>query len=91
MKLSPSLNLALELVEYGYSYSEVVDKKQRGLISDPVYRWWMLLWNWSTFRMQNNPQERYYAARGSEAYCRRINRCRAFLTAHTTITLEPIS
>lgn len=91
MKLSPSLNLALELVEYGYSYSEVVDKKQRGLISDQVYGWWMLLWNWSTFRESSEQQKRFYAARGSGAFWRRIDRCRAFLTTHTTLDLPPLS
>lgn len=90
MKLSPSLNLALELIEYGYSYSEVVDKKQRGLLSDLVFGWYMLMWNWSTHRSTNVSQERYYAKRGSKAYWRRINRCRAFITAHSTVKLDPL-
>lgn len=89
MKLSPALQEAICLINAECSYNEATDRVQRGLTSQRAYDWYVLLWKWSTHRSLYE-QGYYYKKRGSAAYWRRINRCRAFISANSSIQLPPI-
>ena len=70
IKLSISEELSFFL---GYSIREMEDLKQRGCITDRLYRHYCWLWLWSAWR-QDFRHETLWDKRGGVFYWRRINR-----------------
>ena len=58
------------------SLNEIVEKKQRGLLSEKAYSHLFYLWTWSAFRASSFLHDRFYKRMGSEAYWRRIDRAK---------------
>ena len=75
LKLSISEELSFFLK---YSIREMEDLKQRGCITDRLYRHYCWLWLWSAHR-HDFRHETLYNKRGGEFYWRRINRVQALV------------
>lgn len=88
MKLSENLKEALVFAAAGLTFNEMTDRVQRKQVKQRVYDWYVLLWTWAA---PNNcwEQEKFYMKCGSLAFWRRINRCRAFVSEHSSLKLTP--
>lgn len=84
IKLSISEELSFFL---GYSIREMEDLKQRGCITDRLYRHYCWLWLWSAWR-QDYRHDRLYDKRGSEFYWRRIDRVKALVDRINLMKLD---
>ena len=74
IKLSISEELSFFLK---YSIREMEDLKQRGCITDRLYKHYCFLWLWSAFRIDFR-HERLYS-KSAELYWRRIQRVQALV------------
>lgn len=70
IKLSVSQELSFFL---GHSMDEMQDLKQKGCITDRLYRHYCWMWLWSAYR-HDLRHESLWNKRGGQFYWRRINR-----------------
>jgi hypothetical protein len=83
---SQSLIKALEYIQAGYSLNDARDR----LAPSRAYGWFLLLWKWSAFHYGDREQIRMQKRLGAPHLYSRISRCRAFITANTTLNLPPL-
>ncbi len=62
----------------GHSPSQMENLKQSGLVSDRLYRHYLVLWLWSSHR-QDWRHEQFYRKFGPDRYWRRIEKIKALV------------
>jgi len=80
------LQKALSYVERGHTLQQAADI----LAPSRAYSWYLLLWRWATFHFDDDLQARAHKKLGTAKLYARINRCRAFITENTELSLPPL-
>ena len=82
---SPAFQRAIAAINSDYSLNDA----QRNLSPSRAYSWFYLMWFWC-IEHDSSAHRRFYDRFGRERYYNRINRCRAFISKHSAVTLRPI-